>query len=50
MGLLSCVITFGFTPTGPLWLVTAVPLKGYGRDLLSLRYACQYDRSEVAQS
>ena len=30
----------GLTPTGPLWLVTAVPLKGYGMDLLSLRYAC----------
>jgi 8-oxo-dGTP diphosphatase len=40
----------GLTPTGPLWLVTAVPLKGYGMDLLSLRYACQCDAGDVRLS
>jgi 8-oxo-dGTP diphosphatase len=40
----------GITPTGPLWLVTAVPLKGYGMDLLSLRYACQCDAGDVRLS
>jgi 8-oxo-dGTP pyrophosphatase MutT (NUDIX family) len=40
----------GITPTGPLWLVTAVPLKGYGMDLLSLRYACQCDTGDVRLS
>lgn len=37
----------GLIPTGPLWLVTAVPLKGYGMDLLSLRYACRCDEGTV---
>jgi 8-oxo-dGTP pyrophosphatase MutT (NUDIX family) len=37
----------GITPTGPLWLVTAVPLKGYGMDLLSLRYACWCEAGDV---
>lgn len=37
----------GLVPTGPLWLVTAVALKGYGMDLLSLRYACACDSGEV---
>jgi 8-oxo-dGTP diphosphatase len=40
----------GLTPTGPLWLVTAVPLKGYGMDLLSLRYAGQCDAGDVRLS
>jgi 8-oxo-dGTP diphosphatase len=40
----------GLTPTGPLWLVTAVPLQGYGMDLLSLRYACPCDTGEVRLS
>jgi 8-oxo-dGTP pyrophosphatase MutT (NUDIX family) len=40
----------GLTPTGALWLVTAVPLKGYGMDLLSLRYACQCDAGDVRLS
>ena len=40
----------GLMPTGPLWLVTAVPLKGYGMDLLSLRYACPCDAGEVRLS
>jgi 8-oxo-dGTP diphosphatase len=40
----------GLTPTGPLWLVTAVPLKGYGMDLLSLRYACECDAGDVRLS
>jgi 8-oxo-dGTP pyrophosphatase MutT (NUDIX family) len=40
----------GITPTGPLWLVTAVPLKAYGLDLLSLRYACQCDAGDVQLS
>lgn len=40
----------GIIPTGPLWLVTAVPLKGYGMDLLSLRYACQCDAGDVRLS
>ncbi len=40
------------TPTaiGPLWLVTAVPLQGYGMDLLSLRYACRCDEGSVQLS
>ena len=40
----------GMVPSGPLWLVAAVPLKGYGMDLLSLRYAGQGDTSEVQLS
>jgi 8-oxo-dGTP pyrophosphatase MutT (NUDIX family) len=40
----------GLTPTGLLWLVTAVPLKGYGMDVLSLRYACPCDAGEVRLS
>ena len=40
----------GLSPTGPLWLVTAVPLKGYGMDLLSLRYACPCDAGDVRLS
>jgi hypothetical protein len=40
----------GLTPTGRLWLVTAVPLKGYGMDVLSLRYACACDTGEVRLS
>jgi 8-oxo-dGTP pyrophosphatase MutT (NUDIX family) len=32
----------GLTPTAPLWLVTAVPLQGYGMHLLGLRYACPH--------
>jgi 8-oxo-dGTP diphosphatase len=40
----------GITPTGPLWLVTIVPLKGYGMDLLSLRYAAWCDIGEVRLS
>lgn len=40
----------GLIPTGPLWLVTAVPLKGYGMDLLSLRYACRCDQGAVQLS
>jgi 8-oxo-dGTP diphosphatase len=40
----------GLTPTGPLWLVTAVPLQGYGMDLLSLRYACSCDAGDVRLS
>ena len=40
----------GITPTGPLWLVTAVPLKGYGMDLLSLRYACWCEAGDVRLS
>ena len=40
----------GITPTGPLWLVTAVPLKGYDMDLLSLRYACHCDAGDVRLS
>lgn len=40
----------GLIPTAPLWLVTAVPLKGYGMDLLSLRYACPCDAGEVRLS
>ena len=40
----------GITPTGPLWLVTAVPLKGYGMDLLSLRYAGPCDTGAVRLS
>ena len=37
----------GLSPTGPLWLVTAVPLKGYGMDPLSLRYVCPCDDGAV---
>jgi 8-oxo-dGTP diphosphatase len=40
----------GLTPTGSLWLVTAVHLKGYGMDLLSLRYACPCDAGDVRLS
>ena len=40
----------GITPTGPLWLVAAVHLKGYGMDLLSLRYACPCDAGDVRLS
>ena len=40
----------GIMPTGLLWLVTAVHLKGYGMDLLSLRYACQCDAGDVQLS
>lgn len=40
----------GLVPTGPLWLVTAVPLKGYGMDLLSLRYACPCEAGDVRLS
>ena len=40
----------GLTPTGPLWLVTVVPLKGYGMNLLSLRYACRCDAGDVRLS
>lgn len=40
----------GITPTGPLWLVTAVPLQGYGLDLRSLRYACQGNAGDVESS
>lgn len=40
----------GLTPTGLLWLITAVPLKGYGMDLLSIRYACQCDAGDVQLS
>jgi 8-oxo-dGTP diphosphatase len=37
-------------PTSPLWLVTAVPLQGYGMHLFSLRYACRCDTGEVQLS
>jgi 8-oxo-dGTP pyrophosphatase MutT (NUDIX family) len=37
----------GLVPTGPLWLVTVVPLQGYGLNLLSLRYACRCDTGTV---
>jgi 8-oxo-dGTP diphosphatase len=37
-------------PTSSLWLVTAVPLQGYGMHLLSLRYACRCDAGEVQLS
>jgi 8-oxo-dGTP diphosphatase len=40
----------GLRPTSPLWLVTAVPLRGYGMHLLSLRYACRCDTGEVQLS
>jgi 8-oxo-dGTP pyrophosphatase MutT (NUDIX family) len=40
----------GLTPTGPWWLVTAVPLQGYGMDLLSLRYAGPCDAGDVRLS
>jgi 8-oxo-dGTP diphosphatase len=40
----------GIAPTGPLWLVATVPLKGYGMDLLSIRYACECDAGEVQLS
>ena len=40
----------GLRPTSPLWLVTAVPLWGYGMDILSLRYACRCDDGEVRLS
>ena len=40
----------GLVPTGPLWLVAVVPLKGYGMDLLSIRYACPCDSGEVRLS
>jgi 8-oxo-dGTP pyrophosphatase MutT (NUDIX family) len=40
----------GLTPTGPVWLVTAVPLQGYGMALLSLRYACPCDAGDVRLS
>jgi 8-oxo-dGTP pyrophosphatase MutT (NUDIX family) len=40
----------GLRPTGPLWLVATVPLKGYGRNLLSLRYTCPCDTGEVRLS
>jgi len=40
----------GLTPRGPLWLVTAVPLQGYGMDLLSLRYAGPCDAGDVRLS
>jgi 8-oxo-dGTP pyrophosphatase MutT (NUDIX family) len=40
----------GIIPTGPLWLVTAVPLKGYGMDLFSLRYACWCEAGDVRLS
>jgi len=40
----------GIVPTGPLWLVATVPLKGYGMDLLSIRYACACDAGEVRLS
>ena len=40
----------GLIPTGPLWLVTAVALQGYGMDLLSLRYACHCDEGAVQLS
>jgi 8-oxo-dGTP pyrophosphatase MutT (NUDIX family) len=40
----------GLTPTGPLWLVTAVPLQGYGMDLLSLRYAGPCEAGDVRLS
>jgi hypothetical protein len=33
----------GLTPSGALWLVTAVPMKRYGTDWHSLRYACRCD-------
>lgn len=37
----------GLRPTGPLWLVTAVPLYGYDMHMLSLRYACLCEEGEV---
>jgi 8-oxo-dGTP pyrophosphatase MutT (NUDIX family) len=37
-------------PTSPLWLVAAVPLWGYGMDMLGLRYACRCDAGEVQLS
>ena len=40
----------GLHPGSPLWLVTAVPLQGYGMHLLSLRYACRCDAGEVQLS
>jgi 8-oxo-dGTP pyrophosphatase MutT (NUDIX family) len=40
----------GLTPTGPLWLVTAVPLQGCGMDLLSLRYAGPCEAGDVRLS
>jgi 8-oxo-dGTP diphosphatase len=40
----------GLTPTGPLWLVATVPLKGYGMELLSIRYACECNAGEVRLS
>ncbi len=40
----------GIAPTGPLWLVATVPLKGYGMDLLSIRYACECDVGEARLS
>ncbi|ETX06077.1 MAG: hypothetical protein ETSY2_19230 [Candidatus Entotheonella gemina] len=40
----------GIAPTGSVWLVATVPLKGYGTDLLSLRYACECDAGEVRLS
>ncbi len=40
----------GIRPTGPLWLIAAVPLRGYGKNLLSLRYASQCDDGDVQLS
>jgi 8-oxo-dGTP pyrophosphatase MutT (NUDIX family) len=40
----------GLIPSGPLWLVTAVALQGYGMDLLSLRHACRCDEGTVQLS
>ena len=40
----------GIAPTGPLWLVATVPLKGYGMDLLSIRYACECNAGEARLS
>jgi 8-oxo-dGTP diphosphatase len=40
----------GLTPTGPLWLVTAVRMRRYGTDWPSLRYACRCGTADVRLS
>jgi 8-oxo-dGTP pyrophosphatase MutT (NUDIX family) len=40
----------GLRPTSPLWLVTVIPLWGYGMDMLGLRYACRCDEGDVRLS
>ncbi len=40
----------GIRPAGPVRLLTAVPLQGYGMHPLSLRYVCRCDDGDVRLS